>query len=155
LIKDFTTLCQSTPFCSFKVNGFGHFKDSRVVYIDIVPSETLNVFRWNLSQKLKTYCTLRDFDYKKDFEYHATLAMRLDHQDFRAIKSYIEKRDPPKFKHYLIRATILKNSKILCEYDFLQRKLLNRSNALDRKKLAKTMSLLADFFKCKCDPYRK
>ena len=104
LVRDFTSLCKSTYFCSFKVNGFGHFKNSRVVYIDIVPSQKLDEFRWNLAQKLMPYCTLRDFDYKREFKFHATLAMNLDHQDFTSVKNYIETQDPPKFKHYLIRA---------------------------------------------------
>ena len=154
LIRDFTALCKSTPFCSFKVNGFGNFKDSRVVYIDIVPSQKLDEFRWNLAQKLRPYCTLRDFDYKKDFEYHATLAMKLDHQDFRSVKNHIEKQNSPKYRHFLIRVTLIKNQKILYEYDFLQRRLLNRTNALDRNVLAKTMKLLNDFFEGKYNPDR-
>jgi len=154
LIKDFTALCKSTPFCSFNINGFENFKDSRVVYIKIVPSPQLDKFRWDLSQKLAPYCTLRDFDYNRDFKFHATLAMKLDHQDFCSVKSFIERQNPPNFKQFLIRATIIKNNKIMYEYDFLQRKLLNRSDALDRKILAKTMKLLNDFFKGKFDPDR-
>jgi len=155
LIKDFTLLCKNTPFCSFKVDGFGFFERTKVVYINIVPSEKLENFRWALSQKIMKYCTLRDFDYKKDFEFHATLAMKLGDRDFFAIKKYIEYQNSPQFKHFLIRATIIKNSRILCEYDFLQRRMLTREEALSRGQLAKTMKLLNDFFEGNFDPDEK
>ena len=57
LIQNFTEVCKSTPFCRFKINGFGYFKDNRVVYVDINPAgEKLKEFRWNLVQKLKPNC---------------------------------------------------------------------------------------------------
>jgi hypothetical protein len=152
LIKDFISLCKNTQFCSFKVDGFGFFERTKVVYINIIPSEKLEKFRWALSQKIMKYCTLRDFDYKKDFEFHATLAMKLDDQNFLAIKRYIEHQNSPQFKHFLIRATIIKNSRILCEYDFLQRRVLTREEALSRGQLAITMKLLNDFFEGNYDP---
>lgn len=155
LIKDFTSLCKNTPFCSFKVNGFGFFEKTKVVYINIDPSEKLKNFRWKLAQKIMKYCKLRDFDYKDDFEFHATLAMKLNNPEFLAIKKYIEKQNSPNYKHFLIRATIIKNSRILCEYDFLQRRLLTREEALNRNQLAITMKLLNDFFEGKYDPDEK
>lgn len=152
LVKDFTLLCKNTPFCSFKVDGFGFFERTKVVYININPSEKLNDFRWELAKKIMKYCTLRDFDYKVDFTFHATLAMKLDNQDFLRIKKYIEHQNSPKYKHFLIRATIIKNSRILCEYDFLQRRLLTREEALNKNQLTITMKLLNDFFEGNFDP---
>jgi 2'-5' RNA ligase len=155
LVRDFTTLCKATPFCSFKIKGFGSFKNSRVVFVNIDPSEKLKEFRWNLAQYLMPYCTLRDFDYTKDFEFHATLAMDLNHEQFNSVKSYISRQDLPTYKHFLIRATVIKNQKILYEYDFLQRKLLNRHDALDKRQSATTMKLLNDYFDGRYDPNSK
>jgi len=155
LIKDFISLCKNTTFCSFKVNGFGFFERTKVVYINIDPSDKLKNFRWKLSQKIKNYCTLRDFDYKEDFAFHATLAMKLENPEFLAIKKYIEKQNSPRYKHFLIRATIIKNSRILCEYDFLQRRMLTREEALNKNQLAITMKLLNDFFEGNFDPDEK
>ncbi len=155
LVRDFKELCDATPLCSFRINGFGSFKDSRVVYIDISPSENFDNFRWELAQKLMPYCRLKDHDCIKDFQYHATLAMKLNHQQFKAVKTYIEKQNPLKFKQFLIRAAIIKNSKILYEYDFLQRKLLNRNEALDIGRTNTTLQLLNDFFAGKYDPNKK
>lgn len=152
LKKDFLTLCQSTPLCSFKINGFGFFKDSRVVYIDIKPNLEMDNFRWNLSKKIMSYSKLQDFDYLRKFEYHATLAMKLSHEQFKSIRDYVKEQHPPKNKHFFIRATLIKNSKILCEYDFLQRKMLNRSEAKSKYHYSATMKLLNDFFEGKYDP---
>lgn len=154
LVRDFTELCKVTPFCSFKMKGFGVFENPRVAFINIVPNEGLKEFRWTLAQHLMPYCTLRGFDYKKDFKFHATLKMGLNHEQFRSVKFYINMQEPPIYNHFLIRATIIKNQKILCEYDFLQKRLLSRHEALDKKQYAKTMKLLHDFFDGKYDPNR-
>jgi hypothetical protein len=36
------------------------------------------------------------------------------------------------YQHHSIRATMLRNTKILCEYDFIRKRMLNRANALSR-----------------------
>ena len=152
LVKDFASHCAATPLCWFTVNGFGYFHDSRVVFININPSDKLKQFRWDLAQRLKRYCNLKSYDYQEDFAFHATLALNLGASDFIKVKQYIDSQPGPKYKHYLLRATLLKNGKILCEYDFLQRRLLNRSEALDRRLLSRTFQLLDDFFKGNYDP---
>ena len=45
-------------------------------------------------QHLIPYCTLRDFDYTIDFEFHATLAMDLNHEQFNSVISYIADKIP-------------------------------------------------------------
>lgn len=154
LIEDFVSVCSSTPFCSFKVNGYGFFEDKGVVYIRIDPSEKLESFRWKLSQKITPYCNLKDYDYKQEFVFHATLALKLTGPEFRAIKRHMQKTEIPKFKHFVVRATLIKNQKILCEYDFLQRRVLNRLEALDKNQYKRTIKLLDDFFAGKYDPNR-
>lgn len=42
----------------------------------------------------------------------------------------------------LLRVTLLKNGKILYEYDFLQRKLFNRNQSLNRKIWKETINKL-------------
>ena len=65
------------------------------------------------------------------------------------------------FNHIMVRAAIIKNTsrhrkgRIFVEYDFLQRKLLNRTQAKNRNGLAKTGGLLDDYFKGKHDPNKK
>ena len=78
--------------------------------------------------------------------------MNLKDHDFSKIKKYIDEVKEPQYKQVLIRVTILKNSRILCEYDFLQRRLLNRTDALSKRELTKTFHLLEEFFKGNYDP---
>ena len=152
LVRDFRSICETTPFCSFKVQGFGTFPHTRVVFINIKPSEKLKEFRWRLAQNLGSYCRLKDFDYKEVFEFHATLAMKLSPSQFSTVKEYVEILDPPKYKQFLLRATLIKNSKILYEYDFLQRRMLSRREAQSRTEMAQTKKLLEDFFAGRHDP---
>jgi 2'-5' RNA ligase len=152
LVKDFASHCAATPLCGFTVNGFGYFHDSRVVFIDINPSDKLKQFRWDLAQRLQRHCNLKSYDYQEEFAFHATLALHLGASDFIKVKRYIDSQPKPKYKHYLLRATLLRNGKILYEYDFLQRRLLSRNEALDKRELSHTFQLLDDFFKGNYDP---
>jgi 2'-5' RNA ligase len=153
LIKDFVSICSKTPLCKYTVDGFGYFEnETGVIYINIKPNENLKTFRWTLAQCLTDYCKLKAFDYKQDFKFHATLAMNLNERDFSRLKKYIDTQPEPKYKQVLIRATILMNSRILCEYDFLQRRLLNRNEALSRSQLTKTLHLLEEYFKGNYNP---
>lgn len=153
LLKDFVSICSKTPLCKFTIDGFGYFEnETGVIFINIKPSENLKTFRWTVAQTISKYCKLREFDYKQDFKFHATLAMNIKDYDFSKIKKYIDTVTEPQYKQVLIRVTILKNSRILCEYDFLQRRLLNRTEALSKRELTKTFHLLEEFFKGNYDP---
>ena len=153
LLKDFVSICSKTPLCKYTVDGFGYFEnETGVIFINIKPNENLKTFRWTLAQKLAGYCKLKEFDYKRDFNFHATLVMNLKDHEFSRLKKYIDTQPEPKYKQVLIRVTILKNSKILCEYDFLQRRLLNRNEALSKRELTRTFHLLDEFFKGNYNP---
>jgi len=152
LVNDFIRICSETPIPSYKVNGFGVFDSTNVVYINIIPDIKLENFRRNLSKTLQSYCQLGSFDYSEKFNFHATLVMNLPDDKFAQIKRYIGHLEEPKFTHTVIRATLLKNGKILYEYDFLLRKTLNRYEALDKKTLGKTMELLQKYFEWKYYP---
>lgn len=153
LIKDFVSICSDTPLCKYTIDGYGYFEnETGVIFINVKPNENLKQFRWILAQTLANHCRLREFDYKQDFKFHATLAMNLKDSDFSRIKRYIDSKPEPQFKQVLIRVTILKNSKILCEYDFLQRRLLNRNEALSKRELTRTFTLLDKYFKGDYNP---
>lgn len=155
LVKDFKNICSNTQFSFFKIRGYGYFSQSNVVFINIEPSKRLDNFRWELSRSLSSYCELRPFDYERKYYFHATLVMKLENSIFNVIKNYIDGLSPPSYKHFLIRVTLLKNAKILYEYDFLQRRLLTRSEALDKNVYLKSINLLREFFKGEYDPDKK
>jgi len=153
LVSDFKRLCDGQEIMDFSVVGFSTFEDTRVVYIDIEPAQGLDEFRWKLSKTLQQYCNLSPYDYNKKFEYHATLARNLNPIKFNKIKDYIKKKPKPRFKHVLMRVTLLRNSKILFEYDFLQRRLLNRKQALDQNILSISFEKLKDYLGIPIDEF--
>ena len=142
LIGIFNNTCQNSKLMNFIAKGFATFILNRVVYIDIEPSIELEEFRWALQRKLKSFCRLKPLDYKRKFYFHATIAKHLPIIKFLRIRSYINKKSKNNFKHLVARATLLKNGKILREYDFLLRRPLTRNQALSRKFNLKTAKLI-------------
>ncbi|MEN6442505.1 MAG: 2'-5' RNA ligase family protein [Methanoregula sp.] len=135
LIEDFTTVCSGqAAIPKYEVGGYGFFDDTRVVFVTITPDETLRQFRYQLAQALSPYCGLRDYDLDSadEFKFHATLAMKLDWLTFQRIKWYFRRQERIVYRHHPIRATLLRNAKILCEYDFIQGRMLTRSQALSK-----------------------
>lgn len=154
LISDFNELCSNAPFMNFEVRGFDCFDDNRVVYLDIKPSKKLDEFRWLLSKRLQKYCVVKSYECERDFKFHATVAMKLDPNKFVKIKNYTKSIKKQSYKQFVLRATLLKGGIILREYDFLQRKLLNRREAKGRVIYLKTIKLLKEFFEGKYNPDR-
>ena len=135
LISDFTRVCSSqVEIPKYEVGEYGFFADTRVIYVTIHPDEALRRYRYELAQALAPYCTLRkyDLDSCEDFRFHATLAMKLDWFTFQRIRWFFHGVKPVSHRPHPIRATLLKNSKILCEYDFSRGRMMSRSQARSR-----------------------
>lgn len=140
----------------YEVSGFGYFERKKwslfiprnkkhAIYLKINPDSNLLNFRSNLAKELipKTKSKNIDIDSDSNFKFHATLAMKDIHQKFDNIWNYL-KTYHIKSKGVCYRITLLKNSKILCEYDFVQKRILNRRVALSRKGWKLTEKLLGD-----------
>tara|TARA_Y100000031_G_C8225107_1_gene387903 strand:- start:123 stop:815 length:693 start_codon:yes stop_codon:yes gene_type:complete len=152
LINDFYDVCSESPLMKFSVKGFNTFENNRVMYFDIDPSEKLDNFRWELSKKLQPYCTLQPIDYERKYYFHSTVAMKLTPQKFTHVKSYIQRKEKPNFKHIVVRATLLKGGRILREYDFMQRKMFDRRLAKSKRAYTNTMNLLKRYFEGSYNP---
>ncbi|PIN86885.1 hypothetical protein COV19_02665 [Candidatus Woesearchaeota archaeon CG10_big_fil_rev_8_21_14_0_10_44_13] len=155
LISDFARVCSQTKVMKFKGEGFGTFDNNRVVFVDIGATDKLNEFRINLVEALRPYCKLQSQDKKKEkdrFKYHSTLAMKLNQSEFDSIKTYIRNKPAPEFKQIVMRITLLKGGKILREYDFMQKRLLKRRQALNKMILRNSKELLRRFIEGKYDP---
>ena len=145
LTEDFFTVCsnqQATP--QYDVGGYGFFDETRVIFVTITPNETLKQFRYQLSRAIAPCCTLRDYDRvsSDEFRFHATLAMKLDWLTFQRIKWYFRNQEPVTYRHHPIRVTLLRNSKIVCEYDFIQNRMLTPAQARSRATLMRDMDIL-------------
>ena len=135
LIEDFTRVCSNQKkIPKYDVGGYGFFDDSKVVFVTITPDETLKQFRYQLFRAISPYCSLRNYDLDSadEFRFHSTLAMKLDWLTFQRIKWYFRGQEGVIYRHHPIRATLLRNSKILCEYDFIQGRMLSRAQALSK-----------------------
>ena len=145
LVEDFTRICKNQKVIpKYEVGGYGFFDDTRVVFVTITPDENLKQFRYQLSQALLPYCALRNYDLVSadEFMFHATLAMKLDWLTFRRIKWYFRRQESVIYRHHPIRATLLRNTKILCEYDFIQKRMLSRAQALSRATMKRDFDIL-------------
>jgi 2'-5' RNA ligase len=132
----------------FKVKGFGYFdKTPKVIYLDISPSKELEAFRWELSQELRkvSSCQSQDRHSMTKFEFHGTIAFKDIDNKFNRIWAYIESQQEPNINQYLLRVTIIgARRRIVCEYDLVLKKLLNREQALSRYWWRKTLNRLRE-----------
>jgi len=145
LVEDFTGICTNQKeIPGYEVGKYGFFDDTKVVFVTITPDENLKQFRYQLSRAISPYCSLRtyDLDSADAFRFHATLAMKLDWLTFQRIKWYFRGRERVTYRHHPIRATLIRNSKILCEYDFIQKRMLSRAQALSRATLMRDLDIL-------------
>lgn len=144
LINEVISVGQQYDLIPFKIKGFDFFdnKKGKVIYLDIDPSEKLKSLRRELAYKLFKISSTKPFEKDPDFAFHATIAFKdIDHK-FDKIWNYIKHKQEPNINQHLLRITILKNGLILYEYDLMQKKLLNRHQALNKLYYKKTIELL-------------
>ena len=145
LVDDFTRICTNQKeIPKYEVGTYGFFDETKVVYVTITPDKNLKQFRYQLSQALSPYCSLRNYDLDSadEFKFHATLAMKLDGLTFQRIKWYFRGQKNVIYRHHPIRVTLLRNSKILCEYDFIQSRMLSRAQALSKATMMRDFDIL-------------
>jgi 2'-5' RNA ligase len=135
LIREFIGTCIKYDLMTIKFSGFRSFGNwlfgKRVLGVKIEPSDELELLRSELVEKLAVFCQLSKFDTRK-WKPHTTIAFKDIDKKYGKIKSYLENRHCPEIRHYVIRITLLKNARILYEYDFLQRRTLNRREEIGR-----------------------
>jgi len=140
LVKEIKDVCKQYALVKFKLTNFDNFED-RVIFVKIKPSEELKKLRIEMAQRLQTFCTLSELDYDDKFTFHATLVLKDIQRKFDRIWKYLQTWKLEMEQHVL-RITILKNKRILAEYDLLLKKMLTRSQALDPKIFKETLKKL-------------
>jgi 2'-5' RNA ligase len=147
LIHEIIETCKKYDLMTIKFSGFTSFgnwlRGNRVLAIKIEQSSELELLRIELVAKLLGFCQLSKFDTRK-WKPHATIAFKDISKKFGQIKAYLENRSCPEIQHYVLRITLLKNARILREYDFLQHRTLNRDEALNREIKKTTIKLLKE-----------
>lgn len=143
MISRVTSICKSyeDKIINFKLNGFSKI-GNKVICIDVNPSEELKNLRRSISKNLLPISKAQPWDSEHDFIFHGTIAFKDIQYKFGKIWSYIDNIEEPNINQNLLRVTLIKNAKILCEYDLIQKRLLNRRDALDKFVYQKTISIL-------------
>jgi 2'-5' RNA ligase len=141
VIMDVKSVAKNYDLVNFKLKGFGYFNNpnGKVIYADIEPSKELEELRWELAQRLMKYAELKEWDRKKNFSFHATIAFKDIDRKFSDIWRYLQNIEIPNINQYLLRIAILRNGKILYEYDLMLKRLLNRREALSNRIWKKTI----------------
>lgn len=131
---------------SFKVKGFGYFdKTPKVIYFDISPSKELGDLRWGLSQELRKVSIGQSWDGRRNHSFHSTIAFRDIDTKFNKIWSYLKSSEQPDIDQHLLRITVLGvRRRIVCEYDLVLKRLLNRREALSKFWWRETMNRLRE-----------
>jgi len=141
VIRDVESVARNYNLVNFKLKGFRYFNNpvGNVIYADIEPSKELEELRWELATRLMKYVELKEGDKNKKFPFHATIAFKDIDRKFSDIWRYLKSKEIPNINQYLLRITILRNGKILYEYDLMLKRLLNRREALSKRIWKKTI----------------
>ena len=142
VITDVESVANNYDLVNFKLIGFGYFNNPRgkVIYADIEPSKELEELRWELAKRLMKYAEIKEWDKRERFSFHATIAFKDIDRKFSEIWRYLKSKETPNINQYLLRLTIIgKGGKIVCEYDLMLGRLLNRRAALSKKIWKKTI----------------
>lgn len=147
LIKEIDRICKRYDLPEFRFRGFGKFehgwifKKNKVAFAAIEPSPELESLRKEILEAIKPFCKIGGYD--SELKYHATIAFKNIDRKFNDIWKDLKNLDPPTFNQKLLRLTILgKGRRIVREYDFLQRRMLTRREALSRSVYYETVKIL-------------
>ncbi|HII81582.1 MAG TPA: hypothetical protein HA261_14620 [Methanosarcina sp.] len=141
LVRDFESVSRNYDLIRYVIEGIDTFPDTGVVYLDVQPSPELVAYRRELRDKLQGYCSLCQYDKKEPFEFHSTIAMHLSRDKAEEIKRSIN--HDKRYSHRMLRVTLLKGGKILSEYDFCLKRMLDREKALSKQILSQTFEKCA------------
>ncbi|MCX5992507.1 MAG: 2'-5' RNA ligase family protein [Chloroflexi bacterium] len=129
VIRTVQRVGQNYTLVPFSIKGFGSYRDSKVIYMDIEPSLVLKQLRTELTQELNSALGKANPEY----DFHTTIAFKDLGYKFDSIWEYIKAMEQPDIEQYLLRITVLgKRSRIVCEYDLVLKRLLSRRQALSR-----------------------
>lgn len=112
----------------FKVEGFGwdNGEEGKVIAANMTASPELKKLRQELAEELSKICTPHRFDTKPNFWFHSTIAFKDIDGKFDRIWRYLNKKQTVSINQHLVRITVLKNSKIIGEYDLELKRWLSR-----------------------------
>jgi len=141
LIKEFGDFCRKYDLIGFRLGGFSHINND-VVYLEVEPSQELVEFRRELAQNFMRFTSdYPPYDDKMDRIFHITLAKDLEGK-FSKIWNYLSKISTPKRDLYMLRVLLLKNKRVICSYDLIQKRMFSGDDELNDREYEKTVDLV-------------
>jgi 2'-5' RNA ligase len=127
----------------YRIDGFDTFRDSNVVYFDVVPSEELRALRREISRGLRPLCDdYSRYDTNYFHEFHITLAFRDVGGQLDDILEYARSRYDPQFDCYASRITSLRGQSMMWEWDLPRGEYLTSDEATTAQAWEKTEQAL-------------
>ena len=155
MVSEVINVAKKFTLVPFKVKGFNFFDNAtnKAIYLDIEPSEELKQLRYELSNRLRKITNTKSSQDRKNknaFHFHAPISFKDIDKKFDQIQSHLtkiewnyrKKMEEPDINQYLLRINILKGGRLLCEYDILQKRRLNRIQALSKHIHKQTINML-------------
>ena len=94
---------------------------------------------------IKKSSTGQSWDSQRNHSFHATIAFRDIDTKFNRIWSYLKSKEEPDINQHLLRITVIgAGGRIVCEYDLVLKRLLNRREALSKFWWRKTINRLRE-----------
>lgn len=131
------TLSKFTEPIIYNIIGLNTFeKPNRVLYADVEQNQEINEIIYSLENNLEgkinyLHEKASSSEDKNNINLHFTVSSNIPDRDFEKIKSYLQSRNFKPLLHPLYRVYLLKNDRLLREYDFSLRRNLTSWDALD------------------------
>lgn len=147
LVARFKEVCNNyckTGIPTFDIGGFKYFEGEadKVIALNIIPSKELRNYRLDLARQIRDIAKGKPWDYREEYNFHATIAFRDVGKKWQRIFNYLQNDEFNVRKVPVIRVTLLKGSRIQNEFDFPQKKLLNRNEAKSKIIYLRTLKML-------------
>lgn len=150
LIDTVQDVAKDYDLVSFYIDGFGEFP-GRAVYARIRPSEELKEIQERLVKRLSKFCELKEHDISESYKPHATMCLDTDlperteiavKEKFEEMLEFLKGWKLQDHRQHMLRVSVIdEGRRILCEYDLMLQRMLNRDEARDRSLFKETMAV--------------
>jgi 2'-5' RNA ligase len=127
-----------------RTGGFGYFDNpsKKWVVVNIKPNQKLEDLRYGLYQELRKISPPGPLD-KPRFKFHVSIGKTANATTYSRLCKKVSQWTCPDMEQFLLRISIINGQgKIHCEYDLLQKRLLNREESQSDSGMRRTLSVL-------------
>lgn len=127
----------------YRIDGFGRFAETKVIYANVIPSPELRALRRELSRSLRPISyNYPPYDEQYFYDFHITIAFKDVTNEFEDIWTYVNDVYEIQFDTYATRVTGLRRRDMMWEYDLLQDRELRPDEATSAESWQRTSQLL-------------